>query len=171
MKKDQGLARIGDEPNQPNSSFSFKKRVIGGTNRNFQHKWFLEFPWLHYNEEEDSVFCFYCIKCIKFGLKGDKNFSKIVTFTHQGFHSWNKAVERFRMHQESEEHGWAKWKIVDAPKSTQIYEVLDTHAEKQMAKNRKCFMKLLQNLQFLALNNIAIQGHEKEKSNFLDLQS
>ena len=169
MKKDQGLARIGDEPNQPNSSFSFKKRVIGGTNRNFQHKWFLEFPWLHYNEEEDSVFCFYCIKCIKFGLKGDKNFSKIVTFTHQGFHSWNKAVERFRMHQESEEHGWAKWKIVDAPKSTQIYEVLDTHAEKQMAKNRKCFMKLLQNLQFLALNNIAIQGHEKEKSNFFGL--
>ena len=169
MKKDQELASIGDEPNQPNSSFPFKKRVIGGTNRNFQHKWFSEFPWLHYNEKEDKVFCFYCIKCIKFGLKSDKNFSRSVNFTHQGFNYWNKAVERFRIHQESEEHDWAKWKIVDAPKSTQIHEILDSQTSKQMAINRKCFMKLLQNLQFLALSNIAIQGHEKEKSNFFGL--
>ena len=169
MKKDQELASIGDEPNQPNSSFSFKKRVIGGTNRNFQHKWFLEFPWLHYSENEDRVFCFYCIKCIKNGLKGDKNFSKSVNFTHQGFNNWNKALERFRIHQDSEEHCWAKCKIVDAPKSTQIHEILNSQTSKQMAINRKCFMKLLQNLQFLALNNIAIQGHEKEKSNFFGL--
>ena len=169
MKKDQELASIGDEPNQPNSSFSFKKRVIGGINRNFQHKWFLEFPWLHYSENEDRVFCFYCIKCIQNGLKGDKNFSKSVNFTHQGFNNWNKALERFRIHQNSEEHCWAKFKIVDAPKSTQIHAILDTQASKQMAINRKCFMKSVQNLQFLALNNIAIQGHEKEKANFFGL--
>ena len=84
--------KIEDTPNQPNSTFIFKKREIGGFKRNFNHKWFAEYKWLHYCEKEHKVFCFYCVKCIQLGLKGDKNFSKSVAFTHEGFDYWNKAL-------------------------------------------------------------------------------
>ena len=34
----------------------------GKQNRAFQSKWFSEFPWLHYNEQSDSVLCFICMQ-------------------------------------------------------------------------------------------------------------
>ena len=58
------LPKIGDKPYQPN--ISFKKREFSGFKRNFQYKWFADFPWIHYNELEDIAYCFHCVKCIKF---------------------------------------------------------------------------------------------------------
>lgn len=54
-KKVKYLPDIGDKPHQPDISFSFKKREIAGFKRNFQHKWFTEYPWIHYNESEDTA--------------------------------------------------------------------------------------------------------------------
>jgi hypothetical protein len=107
------LPNIGDKPHQPNSSYQFKKTNFSGKNRNFQHEWFATFPWLHYSEVEDKAYCFYCVKCIKEKLS-TKNFSKSESFTHDGFNYWNKASERFRMHQESKEHIETKWKVFEA---------------------------------------------------------
>ena len=42
------------EPFQP-ADFNFLKKHCGKQNRAFQSKWFSEFPWLHYNEQSDSV--------------------------------------------------------------------------------------------------------------------
>ena len=71
------LPEIGDKPHQPNSSFIFKKREFSaGYKRNFQHKWFTDYPWIHYSESDDKAYCFHCIKCIKNDLKGDKPFNK-----------------------------------------------------------------------------------------------
>ena len=47
------------EPFQP-TNFNFPKKTFGKQNRSFQSKWFNDFPWLHYNEQSDSVLCFIC---------------------------------------------------------------------------------------------------------------
>ena len=96
VKKPKSLPEIGEKPHQPD--ISFKKSVIAGTSRNFHYKWFSEFNCLHFNEAEDKVYCFGCIKCIKENLS-KKNFSKAKAFTYNGFNFWNKAHGRFRLHQ------------------------------------------------------------------------
>ena len=49
------------EPFQP-TNFTFPKKTFGKQNRSFQANRFTEFPWLHYNEQSDSVMCFICIQ-------------------------------------------------------------------------------------------------------------
>ena len=39
-----------------------EKSVIHGS---FQHSWFSKWPFLHYNEAEDTVFCHTCMKNFK----------------------------------------------------------------------------------------------------------
>ena len=162
------MPNIGDKPHQPASSFLFPKSKIGSQNRNFQHKWFDRFPWIHYNESEDKVYCFLCVKCIKDNLKGDHNFSKSEAFTYVGFNFWNKGKERFLMHQSSEEHIWAKLQI-QASKTAQVDEILEKQCETQRALNRKCFIKVLQNILYLSTENIAFRGLEKSDSKFYNL--
>ena len=98
---EKDLQEIGDFPHQPNYDYKFPKRP--NHMRRFQHKWFFEFDWLHYNEAEDNVYCYYCIKCIKENYVGQKE-SKKSAWTHAGFNAWNKAKERFAKHQQSSEH-------------------------------------------------------------------
>jgi len=61
------MAEVPDSPNQP-SGFSFPKRKFGTTKvveRSFQGGWFKSWPWLHYVEERDIVFCHVCVKALK----------------------------------------------------------------------------------------------------------
>ena len=48
---------VAEKPHQPRS-FSFSKREFGNkciVKRSFQPRWFDQWPWLDYNEENDSV--------------------------------------------------------------------------------------------------------------------
>ena len=48
---------LSDEAHQP-KKFNFPKREFGKTKvikRSFQPSWFEKWPWLYYNESEDSV--------------------------------------------------------------------------------------------------------------------
>ena len=128
------------------------------------HDWFKKYSWLHYNETEDMAYCFVCIKSLKENLRTTQDTSS-AAFTHQGFDFWNKAVERFKMHEESKEHKDSNFLLLEGPK----YETVDKQYDSVRAVKRKCFMKMLQNLQFLAMSNIAILGHEKDTSNVLRL--
>lgn len=70
---EKSLPNIGDSPNQPSSSFKFKKTKISGQNRCCSHNWFPQFEWLHYSENEDKLYCFYCVKSLKEGKLSLKN--------------------------------------------------------------------------------------------------
>ena len=71
------------EPFQP-TNFNFPKKTFGKQNRPFQSKWFNDFPWLHYNEESDSVLCFICAQQNeKLNLRAARN--KEWVFISQGF--------------------------------------------------------------------------------------
>ena len=48
-------------PFQP-KNFKFPKKAYGKQLRFFQSSWRDLFPWIHYNEANDSVLCFICAK-------------------------------------------------------------------------------------------------------------
>ena len=163
MKK--SLPDISDKPHQPN--ITFKKTTIAGKTRSFQYKWFTEYPWLHYSEAQDKAYCFNCVKSIGEKLS-NKNFSKAKAFTYDGFDFWNKGPERFKMHQLSVEHKEATCKV-EAQKFSPVDEILDKQLISQRAINRKCLIKIIQNVRFMALNNIAFLGEDKKSSKFYQL--
>ena len=76
------------EPFQP-ANFRFPKKLCGKQNRAFQSKWFLEFRWLHYNEQNDSVFCIICVQQnAKLNLRAVRN--KQLAFISKRFSNLEK---------------------------------------------------------------------------------
>ena len=59
-----------------------------------QSTWFLEFRWLHYNEQNDSVFCMQ--QNAKLNLRAARN--KELAFITEGFSNWKRALTRFKEH-------------------------------------------------------------------------
>ena len=57
-----------------------------------------QYPWLHYGESKDSIFCYICFNQNAKGncKKSDK------TFITSGFSNWKKALLRFNEHQTSD---------------------------------------------------------------------
>ena len=96
---------IANKPHQPRT-FSFPKREFGVTTvarRSFQPSWFDKWPWLHYCEDSDSVFCFTCMKaCSENKLHSSLNAES--AFISAGFTNWKKASERFNNHEASKCH-------------------------------------------------------------------
>ena len=66
------LPSLPDEPRYP-TDFRFPKRTFGKSNRvlcSAQSQWFRIWPFLHYDEAQDAVFCHHCatatkLDCIK----------------------------------------------------------------------------------------------------------
>ena len=58
---------ISEEPHQP-KAINFPKRSFGKKNPvfcTFQQEWFTKFPFLHYDEAKDIVFCHTCLMAVK----------------------------------------------------------------------------------------------------------
>ena len=58
---------IPEDPHQP-TAISFPKRAFGKKGdvlRSFQSDWFKKWPFLHYNETNDVVFCHTCMVAAK----------------------------------------------------------------------------------------------------------
>ena len=54
---------LPEKPYHPPKEFIFPKTKIGSRNRSCgQHKWFNDYPCLHYDFDKNKVFCFYCMK-------------------------------------------------------------------------------------------------------------
>ena len=55
------------EPHQ-SKPFNFHKREFGKKSivkQKFQAEWFPKLPWLHYREDDNTVFCHTCVKAVK----------------------------------------------------------------------------------------------------------
>ena len=54
---------LSEKPYHPLKDFMFPKTKFGSRNtRTYQHNWFNNCPWLHYNSEKDCIVCFYYMK-------------------------------------------------------------------------------------------------------------
>ena len=63
-----------ENPHQP-LKYAFPSRSFGtkGEKRSFKRVWFEQWPWLSYNETDDSVVCFYCSRASQ---RNDDNFNR-----------------------------------------------------------------------------------------------
>ena len=70
-------------PNQP-SNFNFPKKLYGKQYRSVQSTWFREYPWLHYDDQKDCLFCYVCSNQY---LKGNLASARISdgAFIYNGF--------------------------------------------------------------------------------------
>ena len=160
---------IPNEPSQP--KLLFPKRNFGSQQRAFCAKWYKQYPWLHYSQEEDSVLCFYCATAVqqKIPLTGyaDK------TFAQTGFNNWQKALHKFRKHELSRCHRFAVDTITRSSKD--VDEMLSTSYAKEKADNRKALYTILSTTRFLARQGLPLRGSYtghgcgESNSNFMQL--
>ena len=159
---------ISAKPHQP-LSFEFPERDFGKqvvVKRSCQSAWFAKWPWLHYREDDDSVFCHTCVKAFKELKMPVRNAED--AFVTRGFHNWKLATISFRQHEASASHKEAVERVFTLPATTtDIGEVLSTVHAQEKFENRQCLLKILSNLRFLARQSCGIRedGNESD-SNF-----
>ena len=164
---------IGERPYQ-SITFHFPQREFGQktvNKRSFQAKWFSKWPWLHYNEDNDSVYCFHCIRVYSQNkLLGLSNLEK--TYISTGFTNRKEATLRFTLYEGSRCHKDALLKMVTLPATTcDIGEYLSKQHLKEKLEHRQCFLQLLANvLKFLTRQGLPFRGsRDGSDSNFLQL--
>ena len=113
----------------------------------------------------------YCFKCVKSIQSGNSKRSESISraFTHDGFSNWKKGKEALKKHESSKEHKDATIVSALMAKTSSIDEVLDKGKTSERARNRKCFIKVIDSLLFLAIENIAIRKHETKDSKIYKL--
>ena len=171
-----------DKPNQP-VSYNFPKRLFGKDNRCFKSEWFTQFPWLHYNEELDSAFCFVCMEGVKKKVISAGRFSRSIdsVFVKTGFCNWKHAIgtgKGFQQHQSSACHKEALercFTVCDQVKGDIDYLFASPKVIEEQKKNRKCLSTIVENIRFLARQTLPSRGNWKkevgceEDSNFHQL--
>jgi len=90
----QVLDSIGDKPNQPVLQ-NFPKRKFGQAKpvfRSVQSVWFQKWPWLHYDQAEDRIYCHTCCQAVKQGMTMHAADKKKDTFITRGYMNWKDAA-------------------------------------------------------------------------------
>ena len=76
------IPSLPDEPHHP-KSFAFPKRSFGKTKPVFcsaKSQWFDTWPFLHYDEGQDVMFCHTCVTAFKLGrIKSSKSGSRYLS--------------------------------------------------------------------------------------------
>ena len=142
--------RCLSSPNQP-INVPFPKNKIG---RSFQSSWFQSFPWLHYEEEEDSAYCFTCLKAIENGATSVISALQSDAFTKSGYNNWKKAVEKgkgFKAHQITNAHKEAVARYIQHKPSdtSSIDQQMNRDMKQQQAENRRMLLKILSSVRYL----------------------
>ena len=135
--------------------------------RRFLPSWYSKHPWITLCCTQKKVFCMYCRyahkhKLLTFSKRGEDAFS--VT----GFDTYKKALEKFRIHENSDSHQEAKLKWA-ALKNPSIQEQLSSQIAQAQANRRSGLLKQLEVLRFLLRQGIALRGHDEEEGNLLQL--
>lgn len=138
-----------------------------GKGRSFQKSWLIKYTWLEYEASTDKVFCKTCKEAdaknlLQFSSKKEDAFISI------GFSNWKKALEKFRLHENTFTHKEGVLKInsiTNRSVASQLNEQLDS----DMKKARLALETIFTTVQFLCRQGLAIRGHEDVNSNFVQL--
>ena len=145
-----------------------KRNFENGPERSFCKEWYRKFPWLHYDEKRDAVFCFTCMNAankqkLRVSTKQDD------AFIARGYKNWKRGTTGFKTHESSECHREAI-EVIELPrKCADIGEKLSAYHSEEKQKNRQIFLTILRNICFLARQGLALRGNIEEESNFIQL--
>ena len=140
---------------------AFPQRIIGKQKRSFCSTWYRKYQWLHYQEHDDIVLCFYCHIAEKRHLPISSN--KDRAFTTSGFSNWKKAIERFNKHESSLSYHQAVDFVEKIPHTTKnVGEMLSSTYAQQKAENRVMLKIILSSIRFLGRQGLALRGRYKD---------
>ena len=121
--------------------------------------------------DSDSAFCHLCMTAAYEG-KLLASTRRDQAFLSKGFTYWKEATTAFKKHQASQCHKEANEAINLLPQQVHdIGELLSQKHSDQKVQNRGVFIRILQNLRFLARQGLALRGShgEEAQSNFMQL--
>ena len=151
---------------QPPENFSFPKTRIGQRERHCQYRWFKNYKWLHYDVQKDSVFCFYCM-VHETKLTAEHN--KDPAYISEGFKNWKKVPKCFKEQEESKCHKAALTYQVVVPYCGDAEELNNQKVENQRHNEHQYLKVLMECLQFLGRQGIALRGNEDGNDNLTQL--
>ena len=92
------------------------------------------------------------------------------SFLERGFKNWEKALEIFEKHHSSQCHRAVSTYEILILRCSDIVELFDIKEKEALELNRRCFMAILDSIQYLARQGIPLRGHSSdEDSNFFQL--
>ena len=120
-------------------------------------------------ENGDKAFYYICTKV--FTEKKLSAFCKELTYISNGYTNWKDAINNFTLHEKSKCHAESVLKIVTVPKTMKdVGECLSSQHAKEKSERRQLFMKILQNIAFLAHQGLPLRGDGSEdNSNYIQL--
>ena len=96
--------------------------------------------------------------------------NKEEAFLSTGFRFRKKALDSSKEHQKSRCHIAALTFEVTVPQCGDIQEMTSEKIKSNMHENRKCLIKIIETMQFLGRQGLALRGEESDKnSNFMQL--
>ena len=164
------VPKLPSKPHQP--KIKYPKKGFGKQQRSFSSSWYEKHPWLHYVPENDSVLCYYCMRCVELKMPISGHVDDF--FTQTGFSNWQKALDKFRKHETSDCHINAVYMVSKAATaSSGIDEILSTSLAKEKASNRAALLVILSTIRFLARQGLPLRGNYigggEVNSNFMQL--
>ena len=116
----------------------------------------------------DSVVCYYCSRANDKSLLTSSLYGKREeTFLTKGFVNWKDACASFWKHEASKYHIDAV-EVFSKPQKN-VGEMLSQARCEQKKLNGRMLMTILQNVQYLGRQGLALRGHNDEESNFTQL--
>lgn len=150
----------------PDHNFKFPTTTKGKQKRSCQWQWFEKYPWLDYSMEKDSVTCFVCRK-----QNAQKNLisehCKELAFLETGFRNWKNALSKFEKHQVSKCHIAATSNEIVIPQCGNVIAMINENERANMEMNRRCFLEILDAIQYLARQGLPLRGDDDEESNLI----
>ena len=151
-----------NQPYHLDCSYVFPETIFGKQERSCKHNWFKQFPWLDYNAFDDSVTQYVCKRQNnQDNLKTEQ--CKENVFLKKGFKNWKKALEKFEKHQSSQCHPVASTYEILIPRCPDVAELFDNKEKEVRELNRRCFMAILDSIQYLARQGILLRGHGSDE--------
>ena len=154
------LLTESQKKNQP-KYIDFIITLFGNSIRYFSSKWYKEFPWLHYNLDKDAAICYTCMSAEIKGLKAICHNNDEAFITH-GYKNWHHATENFKVHEESNCHKDYVNQLSPPERVCYVDETFDEKLICEITRNRKIFLTILRNIQFLYRQDLVFEITEIE---------
>ena len=135
----------------------------GNSRRSIQTSWYDKHPWISVCTSSYKVFCHVYCSAMTQGLI---TFSKRVKLAFVDGANWKKALERFGQHEKSEMHREAIAKICAKSNALDIATQINRQRSQEMKNHRMMFLKVLENVPYLARQGLAFRGNHESSETF-----
>ena len=157
------------EPDSDPSSFPRTRPSESVPYRQFQPNWLKQYPWLHYSQHDDGV---YCRSCVLFAPKqvGGQDLGQ---FVRKPFKSWGKILQKASAHGTKSYHLSSMTKMTEflaryENPSQSVNVIMDNEVQRIMNTNQKVLESLIKIVLLCGKQGLALRGHRDDKIGWTD---